>query len=126
MDPSPITMGKSKADQAARQAARENYSTVALAKPQDQTPEPAHESLRRHTLLSCLHSIFHTSTQNLKLFLNSFFLLTPEDSQYLHHLTSTCPTCQRTHPHTPLRPGPFPTPPGQGTHPRGRLADRLY
>jgi hypothetical protein len=102
-------MGSSKADQAAQQAARENYSTLALAKPQDQTTEPAHESLPRHILLSYLQSIFHTSTQNLKLFLNSFFPLTPEDSQYLCHHTSTCPTCQRTNPHTPLRPGSLPT-----------------
>jgi hypothetical protein len=54
-------MGNSKADQAARQAARENYSTLALAKPQDQTTEPAHASLPRHILLSYLYSIFHVA-----------------------------------------------------------------
>jgi hypothetical protein len=97
--------------------ARENYSTLALAKPQDQTPELAHESLPRHILLLYLHSIFHTSTQNLKLFLNSFFPVTPEDSQYLCHLISMCPTCQRTNPHTPSRPGSFPTHQARGQIP---------
>jgi hypothetical protein len=101
MDSSPITRGNSKADQAARQAAGENYSTLALAQHQDQSPEPAHESLPRHVLLSYLHSIFHTSTQNLKLFLNSFFPLTPEDSQYLYHSSPHVPLV-RGLTHTPL------------------------
>jgi hypothetical protein len=52
MDSSPITMGNSKADQAAQQAAGESYSTLALAQPQDQIPVSAHESLPRHVLLS--------------------------------------------------------------------------
>jgi hypothetical protein len=78
----------------------ENYSTLALTKLQDQTPEPTHESLPRHNLLSYLHSIFHTSTQNLELFLNSFF----PSPQKIPNIYTSSP------PHVPLVKGLTHTP----------------
>lgn len=107
-DSSPITQGNSKADQAARQAAKSSDQYPLLLATTTHIKEE-NTILPKETLFTYLHSIFHTNPQTLKTFLHSFSTLTPEDTHFLYQLTSTCKICQRTNPPTPLKPETFPT-----------------
>lgn len=82
--------------------------TIALAIPHCSSNIPDNFP-RKHDLFSYLHSLFHISPQNLRMFLNFFFPLTAEDLKYIQQLTTDCHICQRTYPNTPLKPSSFPT-----------------
>lgn len=75
----------------------------------DSSSEAPTSSSKNKDLFKFLHTLFHSNSQSLTLFLQSFFSLTPSDKAMLQNIASNCQICQRTNPHTPLRPKPFPS-----------------